>query len=159
MANKKNKTKTATIATNRKAHHDYFIEQRFEAGMVLQGWEVKSLRQGRAQLKESYITFREGAAWLFGAHISPLESTCTHYEANPTRTRKLLLNQKEFEKLFGSVKKEGLTAVPLNLHWKKHYVKCELALARGKKLHDKRRTSKDRDWQRDKARIVKSVNK
>lgn len=148
------KTNTS-IATNRKAHFEYFIEDRFEAGLVLEGWEVKSLRAGRVQLDQSYVIIQHGAAWLFGCLITPLQTASTHIEPDPTRTRKLLLNQRELNKLIGSVERKGYTIVPLNLYWKNNRVKLEIGLAKGKKLHDKRATEKDRDWDRQKQRLLK----
>jgi len=157
MAAKKNKNQAgeSTIALNRQATHDYFIEERFEAGIVLEGWEVKSLRAGRAQLKESYVTLKGGEAWLLGAHISPLPSASTHIEPDPTRTRKLLLHAHELNKLIGHVERKGYTLVPLALYWSRGRAKLEIGLAKGKKLHDKRATEKDRDWQREKQRLFK----
>jgi SsrA-binding protein len=143
------------IAENRKARFDYFIEERYEAGLVLQGWEVKSMRAGRAQLKEAYVYLRSGEAFLFGAHISPLASSSTHVIADPIRTRKLLLNQKELAGLAGSVEQDGYTLVPLELYWKAGRAKLQIGLAKGKKQHDKRAVEKDRDWQRDKHRLMK----
>lgn len=157
MAAKKNKDSSgsSTIAQNRQATHEYFIEERYEAGLVLQGWEVKSLRAGRAQLKESYVVLKGGEAWLLGSHISALTSASTHVDPDPTRTRKLLLHGNELSKLIGHVERKGYTLVPLNLYWKKGRAKLEIGLARGKKLHDKRATEKDRDWAREKQRIMK----
>lgn len=149
------KHKNSSIALNKKATHDYFIEERFEAGIVLEGWEVKSIRDGRIQLKESYILIKDGAAWLIGAHITPLSSASTHVHADPTRTRKLLLHQEELNKLIGKIEQKGYTAVPLKLYWKKQLVKCELGLAKGKKEHDKRETEKNRDWDRERQRLLK----
>jgi len=146
---------TPAIALNRKARHDYFIEDRQEAGLALLGWEVKSLRAGRAQLAESYVILRNGEAWLLGAHISPLTSASTHVEADPTRTRKLLLHRHQIDHLAGAVERRGYTLVPLRLYWKAGRAKLEVGLARGKKQHDKRATEKDRDWQREKARVLK----
>jgi len=146
----------ARIADNRRARHDYFIEDTFEAGLALQGWEVKSLRAGRAQLTESYVHLRGGEAWLVGAHLSPLLSASSHVKADPTRTRKLLLKRGEIDRLVGAVERKGYTLVPLNLHWKRGRAKLDLGLARGKKQHDKRATKKARDWERQKARILKS---
>ena len=143
------------IAVNKKARHDFFIEDRFEAGLALEGWEVKSLRAGRAQLTESYVLLRNGEAWLFGAHISPLTSASTHVKTDPTRTRKLLLHRHEIDNLVGQVERKGYTLVPLTLYWKKGRAKLEIGLARGKKQHDKRAAEKDRDWAREKARILK----
>jgi len=143
------------IAVNRKARHDYFIEERLEAGLSLEGWEVKSLRDGRAQLTESYVNIRNGEAWLVGAHFSPLTSTSTHIRADATRSRKLLLHRGELDRLVGAVERKGYALVPLDLHWTKGRVKIEVGLARGKKQHDKRATSKERDWARQKERILK----
>jgi len=144
-----------TIAENRKARHDYFIEDRYEAGLALEGWEVKSLRAGRAQLKEAYVYLRNGEAWLFGAHFSPLTSASTHVQADPTRTRKLLLHRHQIDQLIGAVERRGYTIVPLNLHWKAGRAKLEIGLAKGKKQHDKRATDKARDWEREKQRVLK----
>ncbi len=157
MAAKKNKDSSgsSTIALNRQATHDYFIEERFEAGLALQGWEVKSLRAGRAQLKESYVVLKGGEAWLIGSHISPLSTASTHVDPDPTRTRKLLLHRGELSKLIGHVERKGYTLVPLALYWKKGRAKLEIGLAKGKKLHDKRAVEKDRDWQREKQRVMK----
>lgn len=157
MAAKKSKATpgSALIAQNRVATHDYFIEERHEAGLVLQGWEVKALRAGRAQLKESYVVLKGGEAWLLGAHFSPLTSASTHVQADPVRTRKLLLHARELSRLIGHVERKGYTLVPLNLHWKKGRAKLEIGLARGKKLHDKRASEKDRDWAREKERVMK----
>ncbi len=154
--NKKAKPSDNTIALNKKALHDYFIEQRLEAGIELAGWEVKSIRAGRTQLKESYVIIKHGEAWLIGAHISPLPSASTHVSPDPTRTRKLLLHREELNKLIGKIEQKGYTLVALNLHWKNSLVKCELGLAKGKKLHDKRQSAKQRDWYRQKQRLTKN---
>lgn len=138
-----------SIVDNRKASHDYFIEERFEAGIVLQGWEVKSIRAGRAQLKEAYVIIRNDEIFLFGAHISPLPSASTHISTDPVRTRKLLLKADEIKKLVIKVERAGYTLVPLNLHYQKGYIKCEIGLAKGKKQHDKRDSEKERDTQRE----------
>ena len=143
------------IAANRKARHDFFVEETFEAGLALEGWEVKSLRDGRAQLKEAYVAIKDGEAWLLGAHISPLLSASTHIKANPIRTRKLLLHRREIDHLTGAVERKGYTLVPLTLYWKNARAKLEIGLARGKKQHDKRITERDRDWTRQKARLLK----
>ncbi|MGB6975882.1 MAG: SsrA-binding protein SmpB [Gammaproteobacteria bacterium] len=148
-------TERSTIATNRKAHHDYFLEERFEAGLVLQGWEVKSLRAARAQLNDSYVLLKRGEAWLFNAHFSPLSTVSTHIHADPVRNRKLLLNQRELSRLFGAVQREGYTVIPLALYWKKNRAKLEIALAKGKKQYDKRETEKRRDWDRQKQQLLK----
>ncbi len=153
-----NQKPSSTIAVNKKARHDYFIEDSFEAGLALEGWEVKSLRAGRAQLTESYVHVRDGEAWLLGAHVTPLSTASTHIRPDPTRTRKLLLHRHELDRLVGAVERKGYTLVPLNLHWSRGRAKLEIGLARGKKQHDKRATTKERDWQRQKARILKSTN-
>jgi SsrA-binding protein len=143
------------IAENRKARFEYFIEERYEAGLALQGWEVKSMRAGKAQLTESYVYLRNGEAFLFGAHFSPLAATSTHVLADPARTRKLLLNRRELDGLIGAVERRGYTLIPLDLHWKSGRAKLTVGLAKGKKQHDKRATEKDRDWERDKARLLR----
>ena len=156
MSSKKaKKTSENVIAVNRRARHDYFIDDRFEAGLVLEGWEVKSMREGRAQLTEAYVNLRKGEAWLVGAHFSPLNTVSTHITADPTRSRKLLLNRHELDRLTGAVERKGFTLVPLNLHWHKGRAKLDVGLAKGKKQHDKRADQKDRDWQRQKERILK----
>jgi SsrA-binding protein len=147
------------IAVNRKARFDYFIEDQYEAGIALMGWEVKSMRAGKAQVAEAYVYLKDGEAYLFGAHISPLTSASTHVNADPTRTRKLLLNRRELDHLIGAVERRGYTLVPLKLYWKKGRAKLEIGLAKGKKQHDKRATDKDRDWQRDKGRIMKAMRR
>jgi len=149
------KAAPSTIALNKKARHEYFIDERYEAGLALQGWEVKALRAGRAQLKEGYVLLKNGEAWLFGVHVSPLPTTSTHVIADPTRSRKLLLHRRQIDSLVGAVERRGFTLVPLALYWKQGKVKLEIGLARGKKQHDKRADSKDRDWQREKARLMK----
>jgi SsrA-binding protein len=145
-----------TIAANAKARHDYFIEDRIEAGLALEGWEVKSLRAGRLQLKESYVVIRQGEIWLLGANIAPLASASTHVQADPTRTRKLLVHRRELDRLIGAVERRGYALVPLAMYWKKGRAKLEIALAKGKKQHDKRATERDRDWQRQRQRLLKS---
>jgi SsrA-binding protein len=157
MGKKKGKQKPAgnTIAVNRRARHDYFIEDRFEAGLCLEGWEVKSLRAGNAQLTEAYVNIKQGEAWLVGAHFAPLKTTSTHIKADPTRDRKLLLHRHELDRLTGAVERKGYTLVPLDLHWHKGRAKLAIGLGRGKKQHDKRADRKDRDWQRQKERILK----
>lgn len=144
-----------SIVDNRKAFHDYFIEERFEAGLVLEGWEVKSIRAGRIQLKEAYVIVRNGEIFLFGAHISPLPTASTHIQPDPVRTRKLLLNANEISKLIGKVERAGFTLVPLNLHFSKGRIKCEIGLAKGKKQFDKRDAEKARDWQREQQKLMK----
>jgi SsrA-binding protein len=155
---KKNTTPSSTIARNKKARHEFSVEESFEAGLALEGWEVKSLREGRAQLTESYVHIRDGEAWLLGAHIAPLTTASTHVQADPTRTRKLLLHRQQLDRLIGAVERKGYTLVPLNLHWSKGKAKLDIGLAKGKKRHDKRATEKDRDWKRQQARILKSAN-
>ena len=144
-----------SIIENRKATHDYFIEERFEAGLVLQGWEVKAIRAGRAQLKEAYVVVMDGAIWLVGMHLSPLVSASTHILPDATRTRKLLLKAEEISKLIGKVEQRGYALVPLNLHYKNGRIKLDFGLGRGKKLHDKRDATQDRDWAREKERLMK----
>ncbi len=149
-------TSPSSIVRNKSAFHEYFIEERWEAGIALAGWEVKSLRAGRAQLKESYVIIRQGEAFLFGCHIAPLPSASTHIETDPIRTRKLLLNRSELNKMIGSVERKGYTLVPLALYWKRGKVKLDIGLARGKKDYDKRASEKERDWQRDKQRLLRT---
>lgn len=144
-----------SIIDNKKAFHDYFIEERFEAGIVLEGWEVKSIRAGRVQLKEAYVIVKRGEVFLFGAHISALPTASTHVSPDPVRTRKLLLNAEEIKKLIGKVERAGYTMVPLNLHYTRGRVKCDVGLAKGKKQHDKRDSEKQRDWQREQQTIMK----
>ena len=148
-----------TIVDNKKAFHDYFIEERYEAGMVLHGWEVKAIRAGRVQLKEAYVIINNGEIFLFGAHISALTSASTHVHPEAVRTRKLLLNAEEIKRLIGKVERSGYTLVPLNLHYLRGRVKCEIGLAKGKKQHDKRQTEKERDWEREKQGIMKQHNR
>jgi SsrA-binding protein len=151
----KNAPQNNTIAQNKKARFDFELEEKFEAGVMLQGWEVKSLRAGKAQITDSYVLLKNGEAWLIGAQITPLQTVSTHYVTDPTRTRKLLLKQRELEKLIGATQQKGYTCIALALYWKGHLVKAEIALARGKQLHDKRQTEKERDWNREKQRIVR----
>lgn len=155
MSNKAEKPAPALIAKNRKAWHDYFIEQKFEAGMALEGWEVKSLRAGRAQLKESYVIVDRDEIFLVGAHFSPLISTSTHIRPDPTRTRKLLLHREEIKKLIGSVERKGYTLIPLELYWKRGRAKLQVGLAKGKQLHDKRESIKKRETDRETARAMR----
>lgn len=155
---RKNTTPSNTIAQNRKARHDYFLEEELEAGIALEGWEVKSLRAGRAQLKESYVIVRDGEIFLFGAHFSPLLSASTHVRPDPTRTRKLLLHRSEISRLIGAVERRGYTLVPVSLYWKRGRAKLKIALARGKKQFDKRAAIKQREWDRDKQRLLKHVS-
>lgn len=148
-----------TIADNKKAFHDYFVEERFEAGLVLEGWEVKSIRAGRVQLKESYVVVKNGEVFLIGCHISPLPTASTHIHPDPTRTRKLLLHSPEISKLIGKTERAGYTLVPVNLHYAKGRIKLEIGLAKGKKQHDKRAAEKEREWVREKARLMRSDKK
>ncbi|WP_286785338.1 MULTISPECIES: SsrA-binding protein SmpB [Pseudomonas] len=156
---KQKKTSPGSIAQNKKALHDFFIEQRFEAGLALAGWEVKSLRAGKAQLVDSYVLLKDGEAWLMGCHITPLTTASTHVIADPTRTRKLLLHKRELGKLFGAVQQKGYACVALSLHWKKHLIKCDIALAKGKKEFDKRHTEKERDADREVQRAMRTKSK
>lgn len=144
-----------SIIENRKAFHDYFIEERYEAGLILQGWEVKAIRAGRAQLKEAYVIIQQGALFLIGAHISALPEASTHVNPDPVRTRKLLLHAEEISKLIGKIEQRGYTIVPLNLHYQRGRIKLEIGLAKGKKQHDKREAEKERDWQREKQRLMR----
>lgn len=148
----------STIALNKRARHEYHLEDRFEAGVALQGWEVKSLRQGRIAFADSYALLKNGEAFLFGAQITPLISASTHVVADDRRTRKLLLHRREIDRLVGAVEREGYTLVPTAMYWKKNKVKVELALAKGKQSHDKRAAIKERDWERDKARVMRRHN-
>ena len=146
----------ATIALNKKAGHDYFIEERFEAGIALQGWEVKSIRDGRINLTESYVLLQNGEAFLFGVHISPLSTASTHIKPEPLRNRRLLLHRRELDKLIGAVERKGYALVVTAMYWKNSRAKLEIALGKGKKQHDKRASEKDRDWARDKQRVMSS---
>ena len=148
-----------SIVDNRKAFFNYFIEERLEAGLALEGWEVKAIRAGRAQLTEAYVVVRSGQVVLLGSHISPLLAASSHVKPDPTRTRTLLLHRKEINTLMGRVDRAGYTMVPLNLHFSKGRIKLEIGLAKGKKQHDKRETEKDRDWNRDKQRLMRQVNR
>lgn len=145
-----------SIVENRKAFHDYFVEERLEAGLSLEGWEVKAIRAGRCQLKESYVIVRNGEVFLLGSHISPLAAASTHVQADPTRTRKLLLQAAEIRKLIGKVDRAGYTLIPINLHFSKGRIKLEIGLAKGKKQYDKRETAKQKDWEREKQRLLKA---
>ena len=145
-----------SIVENKKAFHDYFIEERFEAGLALEGWEVKAIRAGRAQLKEAYVVLKSGEVFLIGSHISPLTSASTHVSPDPVRTRKVLLHAEEIQRLIGKVERAGYALVPLNLHYSKGRIKLEIGLARGKKQHDKRETEKKREWEREKARLMRT---
>ena len=153
MADKEDST--GRIAVNRRARHDYFIEERLEAGVAFMGWEVKSLRAGRLQLQEAYVLLKDDEAWLFGAHISPLPTASTHVMPDPTRSRKLLMHRRQIDSLVGAVERKGRTIVPLAMYWKNGRAKLEIGLARGKKEHDKRADTRDRDWERERARVMK----
>lgn len=144
-----------SIIDNRKAFHEYFIEERFEAGLVLEGWEVKAIRAGRSNIKESYVVIRGGEIFILGMHISPLISASSHVKPDPTRTRKLLLHKKEISRLIGKVERAGFTLVPLDLHYTKGRIKLDIGLAKGKKLHDKREDEKKKDWEREKQRLMR----
>lgn len=148
---------SSTIALNKKSRHDYILEERFEAGLALEGWEVKSLREGRVQIRDSYVIVKDGEAWLLGAVITPLPTVSTHIQPEPQRTRKLLLHRDELNKLIGAVERKGYALIPTALYWKKGRAKLEIALAKGKQAHDKRAAIKERDWQRDKQRIIKGA--
>jgi SsrA-binding protein len=152
---KQKKSGGSTIALNKRANHDYFIDERLEAGLSLQGWEVKSLRAGKVQIIESYILLKDGEAYLFGAHITPLISASSHVQTDAQRSRKLLLHRTEINRLIGAVERKGFALVPTALYWKNGKVKLELGIARGKKAHDKRATEKDRDWQKQKAQLLR----
>jgi SsrA-binding protein len=158
MSKKKKTDNSNTIALNKKARHDYFIEQSLEAGISLEGWEVKSLRDNRVQIKESYVILKNNELFLFGAHISPLISASTHVNPDPVRTRKLLLHRLEINRLRDKINQKGATVVPLKLYWVRGKVKLEIGVAKGKKAHDKRQDIKDKDWKRDKARALKENN-
>ena len=155
MGKKKSKTSANTIAQNRIARHDYFIDDDIEVGMVLEGWEVKGLRAGNLQLKESYVMVKNGEMWITGAHISPLSSASTHVTADPRRARKLLAHRSEIDRLSGMVERKGFTLVALSAYWVRGKAKLKIGVAKGKKSHDKRASVKDRDWKRDQARILK----
>ena len=145
-----------SIVQNRKAFHDYFVEERFEAGLVLEGWEVKSIRAGRGNIAEAYVVVRNNALWLLGAHVSALPTASTHITPNPTRTRKLLMHAEEIRKLVGKVEQRGYTLIPLDLHYKGGRIKLDVGLAKGKQHHDKRATERDKQWQRDKQRLIRN---
>ena len=152
---KNKKDNSNIIALNKKARHDYFIEQSLEAGLSLLGWEVKSLRENKVQIKESYVIYKNHELFLFGAHISPLRSASSHVECDPIRTRKLLLNKREINKLIGKMQRDGFTIVPTKMYFKNGKAKIELAIAKGKKQFDKRAVKKNRDWNRDKSRYIR----
>ncbi|MBW7900076.1 MAG: SsrA-binding protein SmpB [Rhodocyclaceae bacterium] len=144
-----------SITTNKKAFHDYFVEEKYEAGIALEGWEVKAIRAGRVQIKEAYVVVKGGEIWLLGMHITPLSQASTHVHPDPVRTRKLLLHEREISKLIGKVERAGYTLVPVDLHYTRGRVKAEIGLAKGKKLHDKRATEQDKDWKREQGRLMK----
>ena len=155
MSKKKPKQQSNTITQNRKVRHDYFIEEKFEAGLALQGWEVKSLRGGSVNLTDTYVFVKDNEAWLIGTNITPLNTVSTHYVTEPTRTRKLLLNARELKRIEDAIKQKGRTCVCITLYWKGHLVKCEIALAKGKVAYDKRMDSKEKDWGRQKQRLMR----
>ena len=144
-----------SIVDNRKAYHDYFVEEKFEAGLALEGWEVKAIRAGRVQLKEAYVIVKDGIILLVGAHITPLSTASTHVHPDPTRTRPLLLHRAEINRLIGKVERAGYTLVPINLHYSRGRVKLDIGLAKGKKQHDKRESEKERDWNRERQRLLR----
>ncbi len=156
---KKSKKPSNNIAQNKKARHEYAIEERFEAGLVLHGWEVKALRAGKAQLVDSYVLIKNGEVWLLGAQIEPLQTASSHVETDPKRTRKLLLNSREIARIKNATERDGYTCIATSLFWKKHLVKCEIAIGKGKKAHDKRAADKQRDWNREKQRVVRTTNR
>ena len=155
MAKRKTAGAANTIVVNKKARFDYFVEESIESGVALEGWEVKSLRDKRLQLKEAYVVMKDGEAWLIGAHISPLPTASKHVSADPTRSRKLLMHRREIDRLHGAVERQGYTVVPLRMYWKRGRAKLEVGLAKGKKQRDKRAVNRERDWQREKARVLK----
>ena len=159
MADTNDRTTSARIADNKKARYDYFVEERFEAGMVLEGWEVKAARAGKVQLTDGYVVVRDGELFLIGCQINPLNTASTHVNPDNVRTKKLLLHKQEIERLIGKVEQRGFTLVPLNLHWKTGRIKCDIALAKGKAEHDKRDTIKDREGKREVERAMKSRNR
>ena len=151
----KAKQDSSTIVFNKKAHFEYFIENEYDAGLVLQGWEIKSLRAGKINISDAHVIIKHGEAWLLGAQIQPLQTASTHMSPDPSRTRKLLLSRRELNQLIGLVERQGYTLIPISFYWKKNFIKLSVALAKGKKTHDKRDTIKERDWQRDRSRILK----
>ncbi|WP_338510821.1 SsrA-binding protein SmpB [Erwinia aphidicola] len=156
---KAHKPGSATIAMNKRARHEYFIEEEFEAGLSLQGWEVKTLRAGKANISDNYIMLRDGEAYLFGSTFQPLSVASTHYVCDPTRSRKLLLKKRELDTLIGKVNRDGYTIIALSMYWKNAWAKLKIGLAKGKREHDKRDDIKDREWKLDKARIMKHANR
>ncbi len=156
MSKQKSNSEDSTIILNRSARHEYTIEDKFEAGLVLLGWEVKSMRARKANLNDSYVIIKQGEAWLLGLHLTPLATTASYIKTDPTRTRKLLLHDREIKILIGKVKQKGYTIVPLRLYWKKGRAKLAIALAKGKQTHDKRASARDHDWARQKERLLKN---
>jgi SsrA-binding protein len=154
-ANTKKQSESSTIALNKKSRHDFILGERYEAGLALEGWEVKSLRAGRIQLRDSYVIIKDGEAWLLGALITPLPTASTHIQPDPQRTRKLLLHREELNKLIGAVERKGFALIPTAMYWKRGRAKLEIALAKGKQAHDKRATERERDWSREKQRLLK----
>ena len=154
-ANTKKPSESTTIALNKKSRHDFILGERYEAGLALEGWEVKSLRAGRIQLRDSYVIIKDGEAWLLGALITPLPTASTHIQPDPQRTRKLLLHREELNKLIGAVERKGFALIPTAMYWKRGRAKLEIALAKGKQAHDKRATERERDWGREKQRLLK----
>lgn len=157
MSNKKNNNKinNSRISTNKKAFHDYIFEKTLNTGIVLEGWEVKSARAGKVQLSDSYVIIKNNEAWLLGSLITPLNSTCTHKTINPSRTRKILMHRKELNNLIGLTKQKGYTLIPISMYWSKNKIKLDIALAKGKKLYDKRASDKEKTWQKEKQRLLK----
>ena len=155
MSKKKPKQASTTIAQNKKARHDYHLTEKFEAGIVLQGWEVKSIRMAKVQITDTYVFMKNGEAWLLGAHITPLNTVSTHFVSNPTRDRKLLLDKRELAKLVVATQQDGRTAVCTVIYWKNHLIKAEICIAQGKQQHDKRQTEKERDWNKQKQRVLR----
>ena len=156
---RKAKTPDTTIVQNKKVRHDYFLTDKFEAGVALLGWEVKSMRMKKVLLVDSYVLLKDGEAYLLGCNITPLNTASTHIIADPTRTKKLLLHKKELARLFAAINQKGHTCVATKMYWKDHLIKCQIALAKGKQEHDKRATEKDREWKVDKQRIVRQANR
>ena len=155
LMNGKKKTGSSTIAVNKRARFEYHVEERIEAGLALEGWEVKALREGRVQFADSYVLLKDNEAFLFGCQINPLPTVSTHIMPDPVRTRKLLLHRNEIDRLIGAVDRKGYTVIPTAMYWSRGRAKVELGMAKGKRQHDKRKTQKDRDWERQKARIMK----
>lgn len=159
MAKDNKQAPPATIAVNRKARHEYHIGEVFEAGLVLEGWEVKAMRAGKCNLSDAYVTVKDGEVFLFGCQVQPLQTASTHIRPDPLRTRKLLLHDRQIAQVIGAISREGETCIPLKIYWSHGLAKCEIALATGKKLHDKRETEKERDWQRERQRLMRDRSK